>query len=122
VLKILAFAFLVLINFGPVVTTDHLMCVVSIYCTCQVARVCLCIGPYQQLYVRLFLRKHHWIRISKISYPDIASDLSLVIRGLCEKKFLVNGIVICTGLAFCNLFVGLHFFCTNSHNTMATTA
>ena len=47
--------------------------------------------PQQQLYVRLFLRKHHWIRASKLSYKDIADNLRPVIDSLVVTKFLVNG-------------------------------
>lgn len=49
-------------------------------------------GPDQQLYVRLFLRKHNWLRASKISYEDIATDLAPILKSLHQKKFLDNGI------------------------------
>jgi len=47
--------------------------------------------PQQQLYVRLFLRKHYWIRTSKLSYKDIADNLQPVIDGLVASMFLING-------------------------------
>ena len=47
--------------------------------------------PQQQLYVRLFLRKHHWIRASKLSYKDIAANLQHVIDGLVAAQFVMNG-------------------------------
>ena len=45
----------------------------------------------QQLFVRLFLRKHIWLRAEKISYKDIAADLGPVISGLVQQGFLVDG-------------------------------
>ncbi len=45
----------------------------------------------QQLYVRLFLRKHQWLRADKISYSDIAADLSPVLKALVHHGFLMDG-------------------------------
>ena len=47
-------------------------------------------GGEQQLFVRLFLRKHDWIRESKLSYEDIASDLSPIVQSLVDKRFLLD--------------------------------
>ena len=47
-------------------------------------------GSQQQLYVRLFLRKHDWVRGSKLSYKSIASDLTPVSQSLVEKGFLLD--------------------------------
>jgi hypothetical protein len=38
--------------------------------------------PAQRLYVRLFLRKHKWIRANRIVYDDIADDLEPVMKEL----------------------------------------
>ena len=46
--------------------------------------------PEQQLFVRLFLRKHDWIREAKLSYEDIASDLSPIVQSLVDKRFLLD--------------------------------
>ncbi len=54
-------------------------------------KVLLTVGSDQQLYVRLFLRKHHWIRVSKISYEDIATDLVPILDSLHQRKLLDNG-------------------------------
>ena len=62
--------------------------------------------PQQQLYVRLFLRKHHWIRASKLSYKDIAADLQHVIDGLVAMKFLMNGKPDFKGSLKCNINCG----------------
>lgn len=55
----------------------------------------------QQLYVRLFLRKHDWFRENKVVYKDIASDLAPVIHSLVDKGFLLDGkifkLVCCIG-------------------------
>jgi len=48
-------------------------------------------GTCQQLYVRLLLRKHQWLRSAKLVYKDIATDLSPIIAELCKARFLVNG-------------------------------
>ena len=45
----------------------------------------------QQLFVRLFLRKHQWIRVPKLSYPDIASNLSPLLRNLVQEGLLCDG-------------------------------
>ena len=47
--------------------------------------------PQQQLYVRLFLRKHDWLREEKLVYKDITSDLTPVIHSLVDKGFLLDG-------------------------------
>ena len=44
----------------------------------------------QQLYVRLFLRKHHWIRMAKLSYKDIADDLTDIVQALVDNGFLLD--------------------------------
>ena len=48
-------------------------------------------GPAQQLYVRLFQRKHAWIRASKLDYPKIAADLTPVIAELQSVQLLQGG-------------------------------
>lgn len=45
----------------------------------------------QQLYVRLFLRKHQWLRVAKLRYDYIAEDLTPVIAGLVANGFLFTG-------------------------------
>ncbi|XP_072038420.1 fanconi-associated nuclease 1-like [Amphiura filiformis] len=45
-------------------------------------------GPAQQLYVRLFQRKHAWLRAAKLDYPKIATDLKPVISELQAVNFL----------------------------------
>ncbi len=47
--------------------------------------------PQQKLYVRLFLRKHQWIRVEKLSYEDIATDLTPIVSGLIEAGLLIGG-------------------------------
>ncbi|XP_007948091.1 fanconi-associated nuclease 1 [Orycteropus afer afer] len=42
----------------------------------------------QKLYVRLFQRKFNWIKMSKLEYEEIASDLTPVIKELKEAGFL----------------------------------
>ncbi|KAJ8249174.1 hypothetical protein GJAV_G00231970 [Gymnothorax javanicus] len=42
----------------------------------------------QMLYVRLFQRKLHWLRVSKLDYAEIGSDLSPVIQELAGCGFL----------------------------------
>ena len=54
--------------------------------------VCMDVVPCQQLYVRLFLRKHHWHRSSKLSYSEIAGNLSPILSELCRQGLLINGI------------------------------
>ena len=52
----------------------------------------LCLAePQQQLYVRLFLRKHNWIRVVKLSYKDIAPDLTAIVQSLVDEGFLLDG-------------------------------
>ena len=47
----------------------------------------------QQLYVRLFLRKHQWLRVAKLKYDRIAEDLTPITAGLVANAFLSNGIL-----------------------------
>ncbi|KAL4660774.1 fanconi-associated nuclease 1 [Arapaima gigas] len=42
----------------------------------------------QMLYVRLFQRKLHWLRVNKLDYAEIASDLSPVVQELTTTGFL----------------------------------
>ena len=51
----------------------------------------LLLDKEQQLFVRLFLRKHHWIRVPKLSYPDISTDLSPLLHNLVREGFLCDG-------------------------------
>lgn len=46
--------------------------------------------PCKQLYVRLILRKWRWLRTSDISYPDIAADLTDILRCLVQQGFLTD--------------------------------
>ncbi|ETE72703.1 Fanconi-associated nuclease 1, partial [Ophiophagus hannah] len=46
----------------------------------------------QKLYVRLFQRKLAWIKMNKIEYAEISSDLSPVIKELVEAGFLQSEI------------------------------
>lgn len=48
------------------------------------------------MYVRLFLRKHHWMRKSKLSYRDIADDLTDIIHALTIEGFLADSECYCT--------------------------
>lgn len=43
----------------------------------------------QRLYVRLYVRKHRWIRSSKISYPELGDDMKTICDELVEKLLLV---------------------------------
>ncbi|XP_012826313.1 fanconi-associated nuclease 1 isoform X2 [Xenopus tropicalis] len=45
-------------------------------------------GGGQKLYVRLFQRKLNWLKINKIEYPEIASDLVPFIEELVRNGFL----------------------------------
>lgn len=45
--------------------------------------------PSQRLYVRLYVRKHRWIRSSKISYPELGADLKLFFDELVHKRLLL---------------------------------
>lgn len=45
----------------------------------------------QKLYVRLFQRKLNWIKINKIEYAEISTDLRPVIEELVEGGFLQTG-------------------------------
>jgi hypothetical protein len=40
--------------------------------------------------VRLFLRKHQWLRVDRLKYDRIAADLTPVTAGLVAKKFLFD--------------------------------
>ncbi|NWW76853.1 FAN1 nuclease, partial [Climacteris rufus] len=42
----------------------------------------------QKLYVRLFQRKLHWLKVNKIEYGEISVDLSPIIEELAEARFL----------------------------------
>ncbi|XP_041075461.1 fanconi-associated nuclease 1 [Polyodon spathula] len=42
----------------------------------------------QKLYVRLFQRKLNWLKVSKLEYSEIGSDLAPVIKELVENGFL----------------------------------
>ncbi|KFU87214.1 Fanconi-associated nuclease 1, partial [Chaetura pelagica] len=42
----------------------------------------------QKLYVRLFQRKLNWLKVNKIEYGEISTDLSPMIEELAEAKFL----------------------------------
>lgn len=42
----------------------------------------------QELYVRLYQRKHAWLTLDKISYPHISDDLTLQLNELVDKHFL----------------------------------
>lgn len=45
----------------------------------------------QKLYVRLFQRKLTWIKMSKLEYEEIASDLTPVVEELKDSGFLQTG-------------------------------
>lgn len=45
----------------------------------------------QKLYVRLFQRKLTWIKMSKLEYDEIASDLTPVVEELQDSGFLQTG-------------------------------
>lgn len=45
----------------------------------------------QKLYVRLFQRKLTWIKMSKLEYDEIASDLTPVVEELKDAGFLQTG-------------------------------
>ena len=62
----------------------------------DIPAVCLCLlrsytDVQQQLYVRLFLRKHQWLRVAKFRYDYISEDLTPVITGLVGNGFLCTG-------------------------------
>ncbi|NXD83471.1 FAN1 nuclease, partial [Halcyon senegalensis] len=42
----------------------------------------------QKLYVRLFQRKLNWLKVNKIEYGEISTDLSPIIEELTEARFL----------------------------------
>ncbi|NWR43570.1 FAN1 nuclease, partial [Regulus satrapa] len=42
----------------------------------------------QKLYVRLFQRKLNWLKVNKIEYEEISTDLSPIIEELAEARFL----------------------------------
>ncbi|XP_053933204.1 fanconi-associated nuclease 1 [Cuculus canorus] len=53
-----------------------------------IAKFCeLSVGG-QKLYVRLFQRKLNWLKVNKIEYGEISTDLSPVIEELAEARFL----------------------------------
>ena len=52
---------------------------------------CLSPGGEQLLFVRLFLRKHQWLRASKLSYPDIAPSLTPLLYALVHNGLLTDG-------------------------------
>ncbi|KFQ19035.1 Fanconi-associated nuclease 1, partial [Merops nubicus] len=56
------------------------MNIVSKFCKLSVAG--------QKLYVRLFQRKLNWLKVNKIEYGEISTDLSPVIEELAEARFL----------------------------------
>lgn len=45
----------------------------------------------QKLYVRLFQRKLAWIKMNKLEYEEIASDLMPVVEELKDSGFLQTG-------------------------------
>lgn len=47
----------------------------------------------QKLYVRLFQRKLTWIKMSKLEYEEISSDLTPVVEELEDSGFLQTGMV-----------------------------
>ena len=49
---------------------------------------CLSI-PAQRLYIRLFLRKHKWIRGNNIKYPDIDDDCNALLNELTDAGFML---------------------------------
>ncbi|XP_071964488.1 fanconi-associated nuclease 1-like isoform X2 [Antedon mediterranea] len=46
--------------------------------------------PSQQLYVRLYQRKHAWLRANKVDYPQISSDLGPAIKELTDAALFIN--------------------------------
>ena len=44
----------------------------------------------QSLYIRLFVRRRHWIRPSQMKYPDLGADLKPLIDELLKSKFISN--------------------------------
>ena len=74
----------------------------------------------QKLYVRLFQRKFGWIRMNKLEYEEIASDLTPVVGELTQAGFLQTGMVsqkeckVKTGreeLSFCIMRMILVWWC-----------
>ena len=53
--------------------------------------ILIIIDSSQLLFVRLYLRKHRWLRADKITYPDIADDLVTCIKELVKNEFLHDG-------------------------------
>ena len=45
----------------------------------------------QRLFVRLYLRKHHWIRSSSMNYPDVAGPDAMpqLLQLLVQRKLLI---------------------------------
>lgn len=58
--------------------------------------MCFFLVCSQQLLVRLYLRKHRWIRVDKLSYPEISCDLGPSIEELVRRNLLDDG----TGLLY----------------------
>ena len=54
-------------------------------------RTVILVDNAQCLLLRLYLRKHHWIRCDKLSYTDISSDIMPLIVCLVENQLLDNG-------------------------------
>ena len=51
----------------------------------------VCLEQSQKLYVRLFQRKHQWVRKPKIVYDKIAEDLDPFLTELVSKGLLIGG-------------------------------
>ena len=58
----------------------------------------------QKLYVRLFLRKHRWIRKSKIVYDDISCDLSSILDHVTSSGLIVDGMYYSVVLMYSLIF------------------
>lgn len=44
--------------------------------------------PAQKLFIRLYLRKHQWIRLARIKYPDVADDLDPLLEELVRSELI----------------------------------
>ncbi|PKU41445.1 fanconi-associated nuclease 1 [Limosa lapponica baueri] len=53
-----------------------------------IAKFCKLSVGGQKLYVRLFQRKLNWLKVNKIEYGEISTDLSPIIEELAEARFL----------------------------------
>ncbi|XP_069722558.1 fanconi-associated nuclease 1 isoform X1 [Phaenicophaeus curvirostris] len=53
-----------------------------------IAKFCKLSVGGQKLYVRLFQRKLNWLKVNKIEYGEIGTDLSPMIEELAEARFL----------------------------------